>query len=199
MPRDILQKSVSVYTLSLPLEEQVKNAQYKGPVPKGCPTGLLFVPEGLRSDVLQWCHNSLFFCHPSQPRNLSLVKTRFWWPSMVKDTQDFVAACPDCASHKNPCGHPQGLLCPLPIPKRQWSHLAMYFVTGLPVSNGNMVVMMVIDRFSKMGHFIALAKLPSAKETSTYFASMVFPEILSPTDPNSRLSFGESSAASWAS
>ncbi|KAI5627233.1 hypothetical protein C0J50_13205 [Silurus asotus] len=173
-PETILAKSVSVHTLSLALEERVRNAQNRGPVPEGCPTGLLFVPEGLRSGVLQWCHNSLFFCHPGQPRTLSLVKARFWWPSVVKDTRDFVAACPDCAQHKNPRGCPQGLLRPLPIPKRPWSHIAMDFVTGLPISSGNTVVMPVIDRFSKMGHFIALPKLPSAKETTKLALQLIF-------------------------
>ncbi|KAI5085992.1 hypothetical protein C0J45_23069, partial [Silurus meridionalis] len=173
-PETILAKSVSVHTLSLALEERVKNAQDRGPVPEGCPTGLLFVPEGLRPGVLQWCHNSLFFCHPGQPRTLSLVKARFWWPSVVKDTRDFVAACPDCAQHKNPRGRPHGLLRPLPIPKRPWSHIAMDFVTGLPISSGNTVVMTVIDRFSKMGHFIALPKLPSAKETAKLALQHIF-------------------------
>lgn len=40
----------------------------------------------------------------------------------------------------------------------------MDFVTGLPVSQGNTTVLTVVDRFTKMTSFIALPKLPSARE-----------------------------------
>jgi len=55
-----------------------------------------------------------------------------------------------------------GLLRPLPVPQRPWSHIAVDFVTGFPPSDGNTVM----DRFSKAAHFIPLPKLPSARETA---------------------------------
>lgn len=62
-----------------------------------------------------------------------------------------------------------GLLNPLPIPQRPWSYVSVDFVTGLPDSEGHSVVLTVVDRFSKMVHFIRLPKLPSAKETAEAF------------------------------
>jgi len=50
----------------------------------------------------------------------------------------------------------------------------MDFVTRLPVSKGNTTVLTVVDRFSKMTHFIALPKLPSAKETAEIMMTHVF-------------------------
>ena len=50
----------------------------------------------------------------------------------------------------------------------------MDFVTGLPVSQGNTTVLTVVDRFSKMAKFIALPKLPSAKETAEVMMNNVF-------------------------
>uniref|UniRef100_A0A0F8AN84 ribonuclease H n=1 Tax=Larimichthys crocea TaxID=215358 RepID=A0A0F8AN84_LARCR len=63
---------------------------------------------------------------------------------------------------------------PLPIPMRPWSHVALDFVSGLPPSDGNTVILTIVDRFSKMAHFIPLPKLPSAKETAQIVLEQVF-------------------------
>ena len=84
---------------------------------------------------------------------------------MDADIREYVAACTVCARSKTQHQSPAGLLRPLPIPSRPWSHIALDFVTGLPDSQGNSVILTVVDRFSKAAHFIALPKLPSAMET----------------------------------
>ena len=45
---------------------------------------------------------------------------------------------------------PAGLLCPLPVPHRPWSDISLDFVTGLPPSEGNTTILIVVDRVSKM-------------------------------------------------
>jgi len=50
----------------------------------------------------------------------------------------------------------------------------MDFVTGLPPSEGNTVILTIVDRFSKAVHFIPLPKLPSALETATLITQHVF-------------------------
>ncbi|KAM9317862.1 adhesion G-protein coupled receptor F1-like [Pholidichthys leucotaenia] len=99
-------------------------------------------------------------------RTLAHIKRTFWWPFMCKKVNDFVRACPQCATGKSSSSSPSGLLHPLPIPIRPWSHIAMGFVTGLPPSLGHTVILTVVDRFSKAAHFIPLPKLPPAKETA---------------------------------
>ncbi|KAI2646997.1 Transposon Ty3-I Gag-Pol polyprotein [Labeo rohita] len=105
---------------------------------------------------------------------LTSVRQRFWWPAIVRDVRRYVASCPVCAQSKSSNSPPAGLLRPLPIPSHPWSHIALDFVSGLPSSAGNTVILTIIDRFSKAAHFIPLPKLPSAKETALTVFDHVF-------------------------
>ena len=93
---------------------------------------------------------------------------------MEKEVSEYMAACPVCARNKVSRYPPAGLLCPLPVPHRPWSDISLDFVTGLPPSEGNTTVLTVVDRLSKMVHFIPLPKLPSAKETAEVMLRHVF-------------------------
>ncbi len=93
---------------------------------------------------------------------------------MARDIRDFVLACSVCARGKTSNRPPEGLLQPLSVPSRPWSHIALDFVTALPPSQGNTDVLTVVDRFSKAAHFIPLPKLPSAKETAVTVVDHVF-------------------------
>lgn len=75
-----------------------------------------------------------------------------------------------------------GMLQPVPVPTRPWAEISLDFITGLPISQGNATVLTVVDRFSKMTHFIALPKLPSAKETAEIMMMHVFSIHGSPKD-----------------
>lgn len=55
-----------------------------------------------------------------------------------------------------------------------WADISLDFVTGLPPSGGNSVILTIVDRFSRMVHFIPLPKLPFAKETVEVVLSNVF-------------------------
>ncbi|KAI2655590.1 Transposon Tf2-6 polyprotein [Labeo rohita] len=130
--------------------------------------------EIVRSKVLQWAHASRFACHPGSCRTLDLLKRHFWWATMDKDTREFVNGCSVCARGKTSHLPPAGLLRPLPIPSRPWSHIALDFITGLPTSQGNNTILTIVDRFSKAAHFVALPKLPTARETADLLVQHVF-------------------------
>lgn len=84
------------------------------------------------------------------------------------------AACSVCAQRKVSHQAPFGLLRPLPIPGSPWSHIALNFFTGLPVSRGITVILTISDQFSKAAHCIALSKLRSARKTAGILVQHVF-------------------------
>lgn len=69
---------------------------------------------------------------------------------------------------------PAGLLNPLPIPQRPWSHIAIDFITDLPNSQGYITILTIVDRFSKACRLIPLTKLPTAFETAELLCNQVF-------------------------
>lgn len=162
----MLPPSRIVATLRWEIESRVRLAQRRHPNPGTGPPNALFVPDSMRSEVLQWAHDTRLSCHPGSGRTLGVLQGKFWWPTMGQDTKEYVSACPVCSQNKNLNRAPAGLLQPLPIPNRPWSHVAIDFVTGLPPSKGHTVVLTIVDRFSKAAHFIPLPKLPSARETA---------------------------------
>ncbi len=115
---------------------------------------------------MQWVHTSLSSGHPGIARTLRLLQNSFWWPLMTKDVVTYVKSGQTCTQSKTPKELPSGLLQPLPIPQRPWSHLSIDFVTDLPLSNGFTTVIVIIDCFSKACRLIPLKSLPTAMETA---------------------------------
>ncbi|KAK3530522.1 hypothetical protein QTP86_027886, partial [Hemibagrus guttatus] len=78
--------------------------------------------------------------------------------------------------------HPVGLLEPLPVPRRPWSHLSVDFLTDLPDSGGFMAIMVVVDRFSKGCKLVPLKGLPTAMQTVDAMFAHVFRNFGLPED-----------------
>ena len=88
---------------------------------------------------------------------------------------DFVRSCPDCQQNKVSRHHPYGLTSPLELPYAPWQSIAMGFITELPVSEGCDQLWVVIDRFTKMAHFLPLGKEgKTAADLAVIFAREVW-------------------------
>lgn len=81
----------------------------------------------------------------------------------------FVKTCIICQKAKTDHTHPKGLLQPLPIPQRIWEDIAMDFIVALPNYKGFTVILVVVDRLSKFGHFLPLKSEFSSESVATTF------------------------------
>nr|GEV23785.1 hypothetical protein [Tanacetum cinerariifolium] len=67
-----------------------------------------------------------------------------------------------------------GLLQPLPMPNKVWSHIFMDLICSLPKSQGNTVIFVVVDRLSKYAHFIPLAHPYTATDVAQAFLDNIY-------------------------
>ena len=116
----------------------------------------LYIPRQSVPSILQSEHDSQIAVHFGIDKTTELIWRNFWWPSMIKEIEEYVISCPDCQKNKAKCHKQYGLLSPLELPYAPWQSIAMDFITDLPLSNGCTELWVVIDRFTKMAHFIPL-------------------------------------------
>jgi len=84
-----------------------------------------------------------------------------------------VRACATCQRHKSEHLHPVGLLLPLPVPSAVGTDIGLDFIEALPRVGGKSVILTVVDRFSKYGHFSPLAHPYTAETVAQAFFSEI--------------------------
>lgn len=107
-------------------------------------------------------------------KTLELIKRNFYWPNMTKDIEDYVRSCPVCQSTKAPRHGRYGLLHPLELPYAPWQSISMDFITDLPLSDGHCQIWVIVDRFTKMAHFLPLKQ---DQKTTKHLAKIFVREI----------------------
>ena len=120
----------------------------------------------------------------SELRTLELLKRKYYWPDpggkadappgMRQFVKEYCESCAVCKRSKAPRHRPYGELRSLPIPEYKWADISMDFVTGLPESrdwNGAIYdsIFVVVDRLSKMVHYVPCSKTVSAEDLAEIF------------------------------
>ncbi|WVZ70681.1 hypothetical protein U9M48_019324 [Paspalum notatum var. saurae] len=107
--------------------------------------------------------------HEGAEKTLHRFRASFYSSRGHRRVREFIRGCFVCQHNKTEHLDPAGLLQPLPVPSEVWSDIAMDFVEGFPKVGGKSVVLTVVDRFSKYGHFIPLGHPYSAASVARAF------------------------------
>ncbi len=149
-------------------------------------------------------HSTPFVGHKGVHATSKLIKRQFYWPKMDADILCWIQECPSCQMNKASNKRPAGLLQPLPIPVRRWSDVSLDFITHLPKTrSGFTAILVVVDRLSKLVHFIPTHDTASAEQVARLFIDNIFvlhgmPErIVSDRDPRFTGTFWSSMCEIW--
>lgn len=135
----------------------------------------LCVPRhSIRIVIIQEAHEGGLAGHLGIDKTIHILHSHFFWPKLTRDVEHFIRRslrCHRAKSHSSP----HRLYMPLIVPVAPWEDVSLDFITGLPYTQRQKdSVMVVVDRFSKMDHFIACHTTYDAVQ----IANLYFKEIV---------------------
>lgn len=128
----------------------------------------------LREKIIQCCHQSPIGGHSGIKATLARIQLHFYWPQLPRQVTEWVASCEVCLRCKaEHCATP-GLLQSLPIPETAWQDISIAFIEGLPMSSQFDTILVVVDRFTKYGHFLPLTHPFPVATVARLFLDQIF-------------------------
>ena len=131
--------------------------------------GILYIPTDpeLQQLLIHQAHDGPTGGHMGVAKTMARLTSTCWWPGMKRMIADYVHGCTTCAATKPSLQKPAGLLRPLPIPEKPWRMITLDFVGPLPrTPDYYNYILVVVDKFSKMAHFIPTTTNVTAEETA---------------------------------
>ena len=123
----------------------------------------------MRLNLIKEKHSDGLVGHFGIDKTLGLLKEKCYWPQMYKDVQKFVKSFWVCQDAKG-VSQNTGLYTPITISEKPWTDISMDFVLRLPKTmKGYDSIFFVVDRFSKMAHFIPCKKTSDAEHVAELF------------------------------
>ncbi|GJY22045.1 RNA-directed DNA polymerase [Tanacetum coccineum] len=128
----------------------------------------------LREAIILEGHAGGLTGHFGRDKTLALLREQFYWPKMERDVNRLLERCCTCQIDKTRSSN-AGMYTPLSVPVAPWEDVSLDFVLGLPrTQRAKDSVMVVVDRFSKMAHFVPCSKTFDASQVARlYFAEIV--------------------------
>lgn len=135
----------------------------------------LCIPScSMRDNLIKEKHSGGLARHFLVDKTFKQLSNFYFSPKMRSEVEKSVRNCKVC-QYAEGRSQNTGLYKPLHIPNRPWDMITMDFILGLPkTQKGNDSILVVVDKFSKMAHFISCFKTSDA----SHVANLFFKEIV---------------------
>ena len=138
--------------------------------------GKVYMPKNkkLRAEIIRLHHDTLIGGHGGQWKTVEMVTRNFWWPGITKKVKRYVEGCNAYQQNKNHTEQPASKLMPNSILEKPWTHISADFITKLPLAQGYNLILVVVDRLTKMVHFVPTTEKTSAEGLARLFRDNVW-------------------------
>lgn len=137
----------------------------------------LVIPDSaveIQSKVLSECHETSLAGHYGIAKTTELLTRTMYWKNMNDSVKIFVQSCSQCQRNKASNQLPSGLLQPIPTPERRWDTVTIDFIGPLPLTKkGNNSIITIVDKTTKMVHFISTTTSATAPVVASLFIDNV--------------------------
>jgi len=128
----------------------------------------VYVPEALRRELLHLEHDVARAGHPGVNWMYSSVRRHYYWEAMAADVYDLVSDCPSCARNRIAPRRRTAMLKLFPATE-PFGSLSMDLLGPLTeTKTGNIFLLIIVDRFSKLVRAIPLAGITAADISSAF-------------------------------
>jgi deoxyuridine 5'-triphosphate nucleotidohydrolase len=110
--------------------------------------------KDLRATIIQQYHDHRLAGHPGIYKTHETLTRDYWWPTVKKDVQEYVKGCATCQRVKPRSTSLAAPLHPNEIPDGNWTTISTDIIGPLPEAHGYNAINVIVDRKSKLGHFI---------------------------------------------
>jgi len=97
-----------------------------------------------------------------------------WWPGVTREVKRYVEGCDAYQCNKNHTEQPGGKLMPNSIPDKAWTYIPADFITKLPLVQEYNSILVVVDRFTKIAHFVPTTEKTIAEGLARLFRDNVW-------------------------
>lgn len=131
----------------------------------------IIVPDKkeLRAFVISQHHDVAPVGHTGVHKTHELITRNYWWPTVLQDVKAYVRGCATCQRIKPRHTALRTPLHPNTVPDQNWEVISTDLIGPLPESNGYNSINVIVDRKSKMAHFI-----PTTVELSSFGQAKLF-------------------------
>jgi hypothetical protein len=130
----------------------------------------LCIPNcSMRENLLKEKHSGGLAKHFGHDKTFTKLNESYFWPGMRADVKRFVDRC-KIFYHSKGRKQNAGFYQRLHIPEKPWDEISMDLILGLPrTQRGFDSIFVVVDRFSKMAHFIPCQKTSDVTRITNLF------------------------------
>jgi hypothetical protein len=116
---------------------------------------LIIVLESNRLLLMQEMHDQFASNHSKINRTIKLLKRNHRWSEMIRDVKQYVRNCHIFKKVKTTRNKYHELLNSLSMSNRSWTDIILDFVTELFDSKNYNAILMIVNKLSKMHHYIS--------------------------------------------